>query len=293
MGRRYTNGNDLFKRRQYFWQRRSFKIYVILAGVAALFIFYLLFWSGIFKIEHVTVSGAENVNAAQIEQIARDQMTKRRFGLFSQSNLWFFSSKIAVDAINQALVLDRVKVKKRPLKTLKIELQEKSSQITLVSGNHYYYLDPNGLAIQEILVANVQLIEGAAPDEAGNEVSGESGQDLIDLGALNASLPLVYDLSNTPVTVGQKILEPERIVFINQLQTRLPAMELPIKQFSLPEQEGTEVRVLTQRGFEVYFNSADDLNRQLANLNLIVKEKLQNKNIHYIDLRFGEKVYIK
>ncbi|MFA5358525.1 MAG: hypothetical protein WC310_01730 [Patescibacteria group bacterium] len=287
-------GGGLFRRRQHFWQLRIFKVWTILGLIVLSFIFYFLFWSGAFKINNIKINGVSAIDPAKIESIVRNQMEQRSWLLLSQSNLFFFDSETAESKIRNAFVLESVQIKKRPLKTLRVEIKEKSTQITWISDNKYYYLDPNGIAIQEILVANVTLVEGSG-EVSQNEETTNGGQSLIDLSALNQDLPQVYDLTNARVEIGENILKPEIISFIQRLKDKFSSRsDIKIKYYQVPELQGSEVRVITDRGFDVYFNTSDDLDRQLANLNLIMKEKMRdNKKINYIDLRFGEKVYIK
>src|SRR3989339_704522 len=89
VSKRYGGGGGSFRKRQYFWQRRMFKIWLILGVFVLLFILYLFFWSGIFKITNIKIEGNQTITQAQIEDIIIPQLEKRRFGIFSQSNIWF------------------------------------------------------------------------------------------------------------------------------------------------------------------------------------------------------------
>ncbi|MFA5076510.1 MAG: hypothetical protein WC480_03800 [Patescibacteria group bacterium] len=286
--RRGAGAGGMFKRRQFFWQRRSFKIYLTLGIAGFFFLLYLICWSGIFTIQNIQTEGIKSLSAEQVKQIIQDQLSQRRFGLFSQSNLWFFNSKTAQDEIKNRYVVTDAQIKKRPLKTLKIVITEKESQITWVSGDQYYYLDSNGLAVKEVIVANITLVEGAATNQPDT-----TGEAMTDLSVLDTNLPIVYDLSNTKVKVGQAIVSPAIIQFIYQLKEKIASVNLEARAYQIPEPQGTEVRVVTSRGFDVYFDLQNDLDRQLANLDLVIKQKVKDKKINYIDLRFENRVYFK
>jgi hypothetical protein len=77
------------------------------------------------------------------------------------------------------------------------------------------------------------------------------------------------------------------------LTDKLPKNDIKFKYFQLPEKGSNEVRVVIDRGYSIYFNTQDDFDRQLANLKLVLNEKVKDKKINYIDLRFGNRVYIK
>jgi len=288
-GKRFDGGSGVFKRRQYFWQRRSFKVYLVLAFIVLIFILYLLFWSNIFKINNIKVEGASSISSEEITSIIQNQMAQSRLGVLSQSNLFIFSSKMAENEIKNRYVVEDVKVSKWPLKTLKIKLAEKANVLTWITDNHYYYLDPNGLATKEVLVANLTLGEGEAPPKD----SSTTGENLIDLSALDQSLPLVYDLTNTAVKVKDQVLSADMIKFISSVNQKLPNNDLKIVSFQIPERGGSGVQVKTNKGYDIYFDNQEDLDRQLANLNLVIKEKIKDKKINYIDLRFKDRVYYK
>lgn len=284
--RRINEVGGLFKRRQHFWQRRSFKIYTILAVLGLLFLFYLLFWSNIFKISNIVVTGANEANTAQISSIVNKQLQERRFLLFSQSNLWFFSSKMTQNEVEKAIILESVAIKKRPLKTLKIEVKEKTNQITLESKGKYYYLDPNGLVVKELLVANLTLVEGESAANA-------PGEALLDMSAIDPNIPLVHDLTENKIEVGKAYLKPQLIKFVIDLSAQLTQNNLKVKGFELPDISGKEVRAVLEAGYRVYFNAQTDLGQQLANLKLVIREKVKDRKIQYIDLRLIDKIYIK
>lgn len=294
ISRRYTGGSGIFKMQPHFWQARKFKIYGLLTILAIIFLSYFIFWSNLLKINKLEVTGTKNLDPAEIESIIHNQMTKSRFLVFSQSNILFFDSKMASEEVKKALVVNDIQIKKRPLKKLKIEVTEKTAQVVWITDNHYYYLDPNGLVVKENLVANINLVEGEAQTNSNEATAADlAGEAMIDLSVLDQSLPLVYDLTNSPVTVGKNILNPKLIETILYLKNKLPKPDLNIKNFQIPEPQGNDVQVVTDHGFDVYFDSQDSLDQQLANLSLVLREKVKDKKINYIDLRFGSRVYIK
>ncbi len=275
-----------YRHRQYFWQRRSFKLWLILIAVAIVILLYLLFGRVIFTIKTISVQGLKTLSTQEIEQIVNSQEAKRRWLVFSQQNLWVFDSKMAENSLRERFMLDSVKIKKRPLGKLKIELSEKSNQLTWVSGEDYYYLDPNGLAVKDILVANIEVVEGDNDNQA-------NAAALIDSEAIDQNLPKVIDDSVRPLEVGQQVLTASTVSFINALDNQLKQLDLTVTSYSMANSSATEIIAKTNKGFDIYFNTSNDLERQIANLKLVLKEKVGDSRVEYIDLRFGNKVYIK
>jgi len=280
-------GRD-FKRREHFWQRRQFKLISIAAGVAVILLAYWLLWSGFLRITTVEVRGTQTIDSAQIEQLVRQQFSLRRGLLFSQSHLLFFNATAVEQQLQQQYLLDQVIIKRRPLRCLIVEITEKTAQLTWVSNSRYYTIDSNGLALREILAPNVvELNDGEQPTETA------TGEQVIDSAVLGQSGTIVIDQSNNTVTIGQSVATEPFIRFIAELIQKFPSTNLTADQWLVPSATEGIVHVKTTRGFTVYFDSQDPLDAQLANLRLILREKVKDRSINYIDLRFGTRVFIK
>lgn len=285
--RQYGNSGHIGLRHQrHWWQGGAWKIYAILAGLVLLGGLYLLWWSSIFQITTVQVEGTQQLAPSDIEAVVREQFTDRRWLVVPQSNLWGFSREQAVATLTSRYVVNSITIKKRPLGRLRVMVDEKTAAVTWVSGEHYYTVDGNGIATRELIVPNIDLVEGSQKNAGPSEA-------LTDRSMIDTTIPLVADESVTAVTVGQKIVEPAVIGFITTLATKLPSDTLHIQSFALPSLTSGEVRVHTTEGFAVYLTIQDDPDRQLTNLNLVLREKVKDRRVQYIDLRFGNKVYIK
>ncbi len=288
VSRRLTGGSGEYRRRQRFWQTKRFKIWLILGVIGLFFLCYLIFWTGIFSIDTIEVRGNQAISSQEIEQIITEQSDKRRWALFSQNNILFFNTATAAATIDQRYILDSVAVKKRAPQRILIELQERDSQATWVTGDQYYTIDPNGIILKQLPVANVVVVTG----EAGEEAVG--GEELLDLSAVDQSRPIIIDDAAQSVDVGQTAVDAQQLVFIDYLHQQLPQENITPERYRIPEEGSSDVFVDTTAGYALYFDSTDQHEQQLINLRAILKNKIQaDSTIEYIDLRFGEKVYIK
>ena len=89
-------------------------------------------------------------------------------------------------------------------------------------------------------------------------------------------------------------ISPDYIAFIFSLKT--VTEKNPDNQIEryLINQELNTVQVRFQNGLLAYFNIKDDVTKQLDKLLVVKKEKIKDNldNINYVDLRYGDKVYI-
>jgi len=96
-----------------------------------------------------------------------------------------------------------------------------------------------------------------------------------------------------PKIIGESIIEKGEIEQILKINFKLKNdLKIPIEKFFLASKEKLNIKTLD--GWEIYFNPKENLDWQLTELNIILKEKIspeKRKNIKYIDLRFN-KVFI-
>jgi len=92
---------------------------------------------------------------------------------------------------------------------------------------------------------------------------------------------------------GTEFLEKEQLNQILKIDSILKNdLKIPIQEINIVS--GRKLNVETMEGWNIYFNSKKDLDWQLKELGILLKEKISLKNrenLEYVDLRF-EKIYI-
>jgi len=93
--------------------------------------------------------------------------------------------------------------------------------------------------------------------------------------------------------LGEKVIEENRLNQILTIDSKLKNdFNLPFKQIFIVSDKRLDVETL--EGWDIYFNSAQDINWQLDELNFVLSKRISSNartNLEYIDLRF-EKIYI-
>lgn len=103
------------------------------------------------------------------------------------------------------------------------------------------------------------------------------------------------------VYLGQKIelkdydFSKDIILFINKLDAKLSNKSIKIKKIYLETINDLKLVVTTEVGYNIYFNTSQDIDQQIDYLGIVIKDKIKEgiNKIKYIDLRFGSKVYYK
>ncbi|MFA5318110.1 MAG: FtsQ-type POTRA domain-containing protein [Patescibacteria group bacterium] len=285
MKRRYHNirsysprkySNPFFSKRRAKVRRISWKVKILifLIVLAAGFLGWLLFFNRYFEIENVIVEGGQRIEDYKIYNIIGDQTQENRFFFFNQSNIFSFSKRQAKKEILNNYFVDDLKIDKKLPRTIKVIFSERQPAAVWCEEEKYYYVDENLNILLQIdsLDVNVgdYIILKNAEQKTAIEKGGSGKKVAIGEEYLKACLNLASE------ALANKI-EIDRICKIN-------------------EKEITVSLNIINNGPEIFFNIEEDLGLQLKKLKALIAEKLKGerlRQLEYIDLRFGEKVYYK
>lgn len=278
---------DYFKKdfkNPFFHHKKSKKSFFILILILLILggTLYFLNKSSYFQIKDIQIEGNETIPSPDLENIIFQQLTKKRFFIFSQSNIFFFSKSQAKKNILKKYLLEELKIKKKLPKTLIINLKERKPAIIWVTGEKNYFIDFQGYIVREISLAQLKT----QPQEEIQIFRSE-----INLG----DSPIIYDLSSSSVQIGQQIISQKLINFVNQLTDLIKEnITLGISHYQISSQTAKEINLITIQGPKVYFSQELSLENQINNLKVLLDQKIPDPSkLEYIDLRFGERIFWK
>lgn len=238
-----------------------FLLLIILVAVLA----WLFLFSNILVIKNIEVRGASIISSAEIESLARNDLAKNRLFLLSESRLAVFNSQALKQEIFSHYALDKVQITKKIPSTLIITINEKIPVAVWFEADTFSEIDGSGW----ILAQTFGNLEG---------------------------LPTIYN--NGSPKINDKKIEgaDQEITFVKYLAPEFVSRfsTIKIKQLTVDDEQDT-IKLVPERGGMIYFSSADDLARQLDRLDALLRSELKGRfeKVHYIDLRFGDKVYYK
>ncbi|MEK7167221.1 MAG: hypothetical protein AAB732_02325 [Patescibacteria group bacterium] len=224
---------------------------------------------------------------------------------------------------------------KKPLwiPAIKIDLDEKISTLIWITKNDQcYFLDEKGIVLEEITKTidnqnkNANNLENFIYCSPKNLIEKfkkfpiiyNEAEEKIEIKKIAVSEKLVkailflykelpiktkietsyfkipvlkkLDLPKQEITADNSIVSPAKTIenkkAANNQQTTKEDQKL----------EKIEIRVVTQSGFEIYFDVfSSDLNQQINNLSKVLNQEIKDKisSLEYIDLRFGNRIYYK
>lgn len=241
------------------------KLIIIAAAVAVSIFIWLIFFSMLFKINKIEISGVGENTAKEIESLTRDMALNKLLG---KNNLLLFSKSELGKILNEKFYLQNLIIKKKLPHTLIIALQEKQPVAVWRENDKYFYIDNEGGVINQVDPLNIS----------------------------RHSYPLIENLTNIQIHDRKSNINKPTIDYILNLFAEFKNQKhnFDIERFIIDNDINT-VKMAILGGPKIYFNTKEPVGEQAARLDLIVKGKLKDsfKTKEYINLRYGNNIYIK
>lgn len=243
----------------------SGKLIAAALTIVVIVLIWLIFFSSLFKIKDIVVNGVDENIAMEVKTLAYDISQN---GLLSKNNLLFFNKSALTESLNEKYYLSELTIKRKLFHTLSITLKQEQEAAAWLEDSKYYLIDGDGQIISQIDPLNIN----------------------------RQVMPLIENLTSTKIDDRQANINTTTITYITNLFQEFKEQKhgFEIEKFVVDDSANT-VKMSILGGPRIFFNTADDIVKQAEELDLVVREKLKDnfKNKEYIDLRFGNNVYIK
>lgn len=242
-------------------------VYVIGILVIILFVLYGLFFSPLFKINSIKINGLGRLPESSISERLWTQTNKSSVWPLKQNNLLLFNAKDAEADLMANFNFSKIKINKKLFNSLSVDIEERPYAFIWQEQGANYYSDSKGFIIRDSVVA---------PDD------------------LKKFPVIVNETPNTLIEDDYLKIDQAYLTFIFAIKSVAEKNpETAIDKF-LISQEINTVKVVFQNGLLAYFSIKDDVVKQMDKLLVVKKEKIKDNlsKINYVDLRYGDKVYI-
>ena len=260
------------KRKKPFYKKRWFRLgllVLILLGETL----YLAFFSPVFQIKEIEVRGFSKISSREIQNIVKEE-ARWNFLFFSSGSIFLLNSKdIEKVILERFLRVASCNLKRVFPDKLVIYLQERRPVAVLCSNDsennnkrkrNCYFIDEEGVVFEKSFEEENKYLK-------------------------------IKSTRESPIKLGERIFPREKLEKFLEIQRYLEKnLKISLENIS-PESEERLI-VKTGKNWEIYFNLKEDLKKQLRNLKLVLEEKIlpeKRKDLEYIDLRFGNRVYYK
>lgn len=256
------NQRRLAKRNYYQSKKRGkrYFLYLVLFSFLALFSFYFLVYSSYCKINNLSIEVEDYPSLRYLSyelELEVQQFKNEKYLFFiPKDSLVFFPIKKIEKFLEKDERIENFEIKKRAPDTLEVKLKVFEPSALFLAFNQKNYL------------------------------INKNGEKIIETNDLSYSLPVIEDM------IGQKNNFSFLVRFIKEINKNF---DFEISKIEIYHDKGIEMtKAITSENWDIYFDEAGDLEEQIANLFLVTKEKIEDRqNLSYIDLRFGNKIFYK
>ncbi len=237
--------------------------------VFTLGIFWLLFFSPVFAVSDLLISGP-----------ATDDMLAR-FSQFRGQNIFLLHS----ERLEQELKLQYPHIKNITIfrglpNALKIEIATRKEALVWSTGGKRFFIDFEGYPFAIAQESDRTLAEALREVVAQPEIQ------------LSADLPLVTDTRNAPVKLGTPLVSPEFVTFVQTIYADFqPTIDVALTAFKVGETT-FQIEVATAENYVVFFDTTRKPTPQLTALKKILDTNRPSVK-EYVDLRVIGKAYVK
>lgn len=244
---------------------------------------FLLFSHDVFNYHRVEILGTEYIDKTALETLISDYASERSLLFFKQQNQFLFKENVLTEQLLETFALASVELSARE-DVIYIQLTERTSNLIWISNAVAYVSDLNGVISRELDLETLSLAF-----ETTDVASLPKELQQI------RELPRLYDLNNVPVTLGSQVLKEIEAENILRLHDGLNDLGISFERTEIDRLAGKWMRVVTTDGFGILFDASGDIESQLKNLDVVLREEVGESRggLQYIDLRFGDRVYYK
>ena len=256
------NNSSKKKKAKISWPWRLIALLIILSAIL-----YGLLASPLFVIKHIQIKGLGRLPQNAISEKIWQQANQNKFWPFKQSNIFLFNTEDASKGLISSFNFSKIEIKKKLFHTIVVLVEERPYAFIWQEAGKSYYSDSKGFIIKD------------------NQVNPD------DL----TKFPVITNDTPDPLIENDYLkINQDYLAFIFKLKNLSENnSDLAINTFSISQELNT-VKVYFKSGLLAYFSTKDDAEKQINKLLVVKKEKIKDNlsNINYVDLRYGDKVYI-
>lgn len=225
---------------------------------------YLFFFSSFFEVKEIEISGAGRIEEQDLKNFLNSKIEKKILFLKTK-NIFLISFKnLKKDTLINFPRIEEISFKRNFPRTIKVIIKKREPLALFLKENNYFLIDKLGILFEK--------------------VNFESFPQLF----------VIEKEGKEEIKLGKKIIEREIMEKILELEKSLKDLNLQIERVKIKSKERMDIK--TKIGFGIYFNLKEKISNQIFYLKVVLNKKIPKeklKNLDYIDLRFGNRIYFK
>jgi hypothetical protein len=288
----------------YFREEKKFPwklLFIALAFVLTLlFVIWFFLGSSYFHITSVQVTGCEVIDEQELTQKTQAYLDQRALLIFSRANRFLFYKEALYEHLSAQYAFESFESTIRQ-KTLFLTIEERTSTFIWNTETSWFVFDLNGVLVRYLTpeelnwLQNPTVKEGPLQvDEEGHEIIPPIEIEKMTPEEIFQTYPIMKDLNEIEVEIGEQVLEAEAIEAIVDFLQRVEDLGIVVQEIHIDRLAGKWTGLLTQEEYLILFDTDGDRDEQVSHLSTLLKESIDDtKMLEYIDVRFGDHLYFK
>jgi|GEM_PF-3556953 hypothetical protein len=263
---------------------RRLKIDTILIVLSLTGWLYFLFFSPYFSIKDIIIQGSEQISEDELMNFVESKFNK---------NIFLLKKAKLANIITSTFILKKTEVTKIYPLALLISISERQPKLNIVYNDHIYLMDVEGVIYRDLWQQEPTVVMTTS----SAELTAINWEGVYKDKIKNSKPLIIYNKNKDVKALGEKIIAPKiisDILSIYEIETISEYFK--IRYITLNQTNPTQITAMVTGDTEIYFDVELDIKKQVENLRILYKEKLNQglpSQLKYIDLRFGERVYYK
>jgi|GEM_PF-778278 hypothetical protein len=287
----------------YFREEKKFpwKLLFVLLGILGITIFCLWFFlaSDYFELKTIEVEGCEVIDTQELTGQVAEYLEQSTLFLFTKRNRFLFSSDELRKLLEQTYSFEMLAIEIKQNK-LFVDVKERASTFVWNTDQSWLLFDLNGVLVRYLTTEELAWLQDPTiregplrVDENGNEIEVTQEESMTPEEIFH-TYPIIKDLNEIEVEIGDKVLEPEEIDLIVEFIQRVTSLGIEIQETQIDRLAGKWTGLLTTEGFLILFDTDGNIDEQVVHLSTLLQESIdESKVLEYIDVRFGDHLYFK
>ncbi|MBI2483638.1 hypothetical protein HYV71_00435 [Candidatus Uhrbacteria bacterium] len=273
-----------------FQSKRVLTALAALIGVCSFaFTAYVIFFSPYLSIEYLVVD-AKGIEESDVRSAIFQYMDDSQ-GLLKRSNMLIFDTHDAGTLLRDTFQVEQLLMKKRYPSTIEISIVAKPFRLIAYQGGSFYDITTRGAITREIDPESIEFYPSfmlAYEQRGRGSLSKPLDHEV-------PSIPLLYfDNDSTRLKLSSQPLSVDQIGHIGEMKRLMDSTKIKAIFFRIQDNE-PEYAAMTKYGWEARYTTLASPQAQFDRLQSLFNEKLSDRKreIDYVDLRFGNKVYYR
>ncbi len=262
-------------------QRRSaHTTTLILIGAFAIFgWWWFLFLSGFFDANKIEISGLRGLGRGEVLGEMDKVFLEAKWRPWHSKNLFMLDVETIRGVLKERLFIEDVAVDKSYPDILRLKITEKQRSVVLVTNDMYMNVDASGVVAGATEGGTLYV---ALDIVAARTLSGEF------------SPPVILMPTAEPPTPGFQVAKPEQVRRWLDIMRSVVLRGIKIRFMKLESPEANLARIVSEKGYDIYFDLQDPIEPQIATYEAYMNTKPdESKILERVDVRVPGKIYVK